>query len=96
MRDREREAETEAEAEGEAGSMQEAKRGTPSWVSRITPWSKGRQTLNCWATQASLCASFHHIVNHYDSCKLASLGIKLLSLALSPMSSSTFSLHLHL
>ena len=35
MRDTEREAETQAE--GEAGSMQEARRGTRSRVSRITP-----------------------------------------------------------
>ena len=40
MRDREREAETEAE--GEAGSTQGARCRTQSWVSRITPWAKGR------------------------------------------------------
>ena len=41
MRDREREAETQAE--GEAGSMQEAQRGTPYQVSRTKPWAKGRR-----------------------------------------------------
>ena len=39
MRDRE----TETQAEGEAGSMQEARCGTRSQVSRITPWVKGRR-----------------------------------------------------
>ena len=43
MRDREREREREAEtqAEGEAGSMQGARCGTRSRVSRITPWAAG-------------------------------------------------------
>ena len=40
-REREREREAETQAEGEAGSMQGARRGTPSWVSRITPWAEG-------------------------------------------------------
>ena len=42
MRDREREREREAgtQAEGEAGSMQGARRGTQSWVSRIMPWAE--------------------------------------------------------
>ena len=40
---REREAETQAE--GEAGSMQEAQRGTRSWVSRIMPWAEGGAKL---------------------------------------------------
>ena len=39
MRDTEREAETQAE--GEAGSMQEARHGTQSQVSRIKPWAEG-------------------------------------------------------
>ena len=39
MRDTQREAETQAE--GEAGSMRGAQRGTPSWVSGITPWTEG-------------------------------------------------------
>ena len=39
MRDTEREAETQAE--GGAGSMQGAQYGTPSQVSRITPWTEG-------------------------------------------------------
>ena len=39
MRDTEREAETQAE--GEAGSMQGARCGTRSWVSRITLWAAG-------------------------------------------------------
>ena len=33
--------EREAQAEGEAGSMQGARRGTRSRVSRITPWAEG-------------------------------------------------------
>ena len=37
MRDTEREAETQAE--GEAGSVQGARRGAQSRVSRITPWA---------------------------------------------------------
>ena len=41
MRDTEREREAETQAEGEAGSMQGARRGTPSQVSRITPWAEG-------------------------------------------------------
>ena len=40
MRDTEKEAETQAE--GEAGSMQGARRGTRSRVSRITPWAEGK------------------------------------------------------
>ena len=39
MRDTQREAETRAE--GEAGSMQRARRGTRSPVSRIMPWADG-------------------------------------------------------
>ena len=39
MRDTEREAETQAE--GEAGSMQGARCGTRSLVSRIRPWAGG-------------------------------------------------------
>ena len=39
-RERERETETETQAEGEAGSMQGARRGTRSRVSRITPWTE--------------------------------------------------------
>ena len=33
--------ERETQAEGEAGSMQGARRGTRSRVSRITPWAVG-------------------------------------------------------
>ena len=33
--------EAETQAEGEAASMQEARYGTPSWVSRITPQAAG-------------------------------------------------------
>ena len=40
-RQREREREAETQAEGEAGSMKGARRGTQSWVSRITPWAEG-------------------------------------------------------
>ena len=43
QREREREREAETQAEGEAGSMQEARRGTRSLVSRITPWAEGRR-----------------------------------------------------
>ena len=39
---RERKAEAQAQAEGEAGSMQRARHGTRSWVSRITAWAEGR------------------------------------------------------
>ena len=38
---RERERERQRQAEGEAGSMQESRRGTRSWVSRIAPWAAG-------------------------------------------------------
>ena len=37
----EREREAETQAEGEAGSMQGARRGTRSRVSRIRPWAEG-------------------------------------------------------
>ena len=40
-RKREREREAETQAEGEAGSMQGARHGTRSWVSRITPQAEG-------------------------------------------------------
>ena len=39
-----RERGRETQAEGEAGSMQGAQRGTPSQVSRITPWAEGSAT----------------------------------------------------
>ena len=41
MRDTERERMAETQAEGEAGSMQEARHGIWSWVSRIMPWAEG-------------------------------------------------------
>ena len=41
MRDTLKEREAETQAEEEAGSMQEARRGTRSRVSRITPWAEG-------------------------------------------------------
>ena len=37
MRERHTHTEAETQTEGEAGSMQGARRGTRSWVSRITP-----------------------------------------------------------
>ena len=40
---RERDREAETQAEGEAGSMQGARRGIRSRVSRIMPWAKGRR-----------------------------------------------------
>ena len=43
MRDTQREAETQAE--GEAGSMQGARRGTRSRVSRIRPWAESSAKL---------------------------------------------------
>ena len=42
MRDRDRDREAETQAEGEAGSMQGARCGTRSQVSRVTPWAEGR------------------------------------------------------
>ena len=49
-REREREREAETQAEGEAGSMQGAGRGTPSRVSRITPWAEGgAKPLSHWS-----------------------------------------------
>ena len=46
MRDTERgERETETQAEGEAGSMQGARSGTRSRVSRIRPWAEGSAKL---------------------------------------------------
>ena len=41
MIDRKRERGAETQAEGEAGSMQGARRGTRSRVSRITAWAEG-------------------------------------------------------
>ena len=41
QREREREREVETQAEGEPDSMQGARRGTPSQVSRITPQAEG-------------------------------------------------------
>ena len=53
MRDIQREAETQAE--GEAGSMQEAQCGTPSQVSRITPWAEGgAKPLGQWGCPFSI------------------------------------------
>ena len=45
MTDTEREIEAETQAEGEAGSIQGARHGTPSRVSRIRPWAKGGTKL---------------------------------------------------
>ena len=45
MRDTHREREAEMQAEGEAGSMQGARRGTRSWVSRTTLRAKGNAKL---------------------------------------------------
>ena len=45
MRDTHREREAETQALGEAGSMQGARRGTRSQVSRITPWAEGGAKL---------------------------------------------------
>ena len=42
MRDTETGREAETQAEGEAGSVQGARRGTRSRVSRIRPWAEGR------------------------------------------------------
>ena len=52
MGDTEREREAETQAEGGAGSLQGARRGTPSQDSRITPWAEGG-ALNRWATRAA-------------------------------------------
>ena len=41
MRDRERKRKAETQAEGEVGSMQGARGGTRSWVSRTRPWIEG-------------------------------------------------------
>ena len=41
MHERHREKEAETQAEGEAGSMQEARSGTRSRVSRVRPWALG-------------------------------------------------------
>ena len=43
--DTQRKREAETQAEGEAGSMQGARHGTRSWVSRIRPWAEGRAKL---------------------------------------------------
>ena len=44
-----REREEETQAEGEAGSMQRARGGTQSWVSRITPQAAGgAKPLHHW------------------------------------------------
>ena len=41
QRGRGAETQAEGEAEGEASSIQGARRGTRSWVSRIWPWAEG-------------------------------------------------------
>ena len=41
--EREREREAETQAEGEAGSLQGARRGIRSRISRMAPWAKGRR-----------------------------------------------------
>ena len=43
MIDIEKEREAETQAEREAGSMQGARRGTPSQDPGVTPWAKGRR-----------------------------------------------------
>ena len=57
MTDTEREREAETQAEGEAGSMQGARRGTRSQISRITPRAKGgAKPLGHWG--CPVCLSF--------------------------------------
>ena len=58
MRNTERgEREAETQAEGQAGSMQGARCGTGSQVSRITPWAEGgAKLLNHWG-----CPRFSNI-----------------------------------
>ena len=50
--ERHTEREAATQAEGEAGSMQGARCGTQSWVSRITPWAEGG--ANHWVTRCAL------------------------------------------
>ena len=62
MRDIERERGAETQAEGEAGSMQGARRGTRSQVSRIMPWAEGGAKplshLDCPKHTFSYCLHF--------------------------------------
>ena len=54
IHERHTQREAETQAEGEAGSMQGARCGTWSWVSRIMPWAEGgAKPLSHWATQGS-------------------------------------------
>ncbi|CAK7307481.1 hypothetical protein VULLAG_LOCUS13311 [Vulpes lagopus] len=53
-REREREREAETQAGGEAGSMQGARCGTRSLVSRISPWAKDR----CSTAEPPRCSWF--------------------------------------
>ena len=53
-----RDTEAETQAEGEAGSMQGARRGTQSQVSRIRPWAEGGAHI---AASNSALSSLHSL-----------------------------------
>ena len=69
MIDLEREREAETQAEGEAGPMQGARHGTPSPVSRVTPWAEGGAKM----LSHSGCPKFN-LVNIY--CVLLVSGVE--------------------
>ena len=78
MRDTEREREREAEtqAEGEAGSTQEARHGTRSWISRITPWAEGSAKL---LSHLGCPALFFHLVIEILSSRILVLFFFIIS-----------------
>ena len=61
----EREREAETQAEGEAGSMQGARRGIQSRVSRIAPWAKGKRQTAA-PPRDPVNAPFNELVLFYD------------------------------
>ena len=64
QRERKREREAETQAEGEAGSLQRARRGTRSRVSRITPWAAGgAKPLGHWGCPETLMINKTQILN---------------------------------
>ena len=61
---RERERERQRQAEGEAGSMQGARHGTRSWVSRITPQAEGgAKPLSHWGCPSVFLKRFYLFIH---------------------------------
>ena len=81
IHERHRQREAETQAEGEAGSMQGARCGTQSWVSRITPWAESGVKLLSHPGCPPLLLYILYICSH---CDLLVVQVNVISDFLSP------------